>query len=192
MDQEVPPGFGIGRIAEELRELRAGRVTGTYFIVSDDNRQGRIGWTAGEIDWIVFRGVEGMAALPPLIQVCALRTRFSPEVTRAAAGGRSGLPSTDELLRLLGGPAPRPQAAAPSGAQAPDGRAGRISSSAQKTICDTLADYLGPIATLIYKEHREREATVDGILAALAAEFPEARRAREFVADVRRKLQQRG
>ncbi len=183
-----PPSFGIGRIVEELRDLRSRAATGTYFIVSDDNRQGRIGWSNGEIDSVVFRGVDGVPALAALSQVRVLRTKFSPEGTRALPASRSGLPPTDELMRMLVGAAPRPQPAAAGSAGASGDRASSLSPAAHRAISDVLTDYLGPIATLIYEEHRDHDQSVDALLAALATEIPDGRRAQEFLAAVRQKL----
>lgn len=189
MTEGLPPGYGIGRIVEELRDLRARGATGTYYIVSDDNRQGRIGWNAGEIDSIVFRGVDGVPALAALAQVRALRTKFSPEGVHVSPASRTGLPPTDELLRLLVGVAPRPQEAPPPDGASQGGRVSGLPRATLQAIGDVLTEYLGPIATLVYEEHRGRDQSVEALLAALAAEIPDGRRAQEFLAEARRKLQ---
>jgi hypothetical protein len=188
MAAEAPP-IDPAAIVAELRELRSRRATGTYYVVSDDNRQGRIALVAGEIASISFRGAEGDRAIEALITMRVIRTRFANDGLRAPDGG-SGSLNTDAVFKALLGRAPT--AATASSAAAAGPRVSHLPAAAHQAIRQSLTHDLGPIADLVYEEHRAADPPLETMLLQLAAEIPDSKQATEFLALVRRRLQQTG
>jgi hypothetical protein len=189
-----PPPFGIVRIVEELRNLHSRRLTGTYYVVSEDNHQARIGLVDGEIESVTYRGASGPKALACLASIQAARTRFSTEDWSKAASSAAALPPTEKLLRALLNGAAAPAAVVPDHAEdaaapATGGRlVSKLTTAELQWIRDALTDYLGPIANLVYDENRDPQLAVETMLAQLAAEIPGADQAAEFLAKARRGL----
>jgi hypothetical protein len=187
MAADNSPRTGLATIVDELRQLRTGRATGTYYVISDDNRQVRIGLLGGEIATILCRGAEGMVALEGLVTMQIIRTRFAADGLHPTVG-RGGLLNTDdifnELLRHAG------IAVAPSSNTSKGPKVAALSSAQQQLIRQTLIHYLGPIANLVYEDHQLPDQTVESMLIKLSAEIPDTRRAAEFLTLVRQRLQQ--
>lgn len=194
MANDSQPSFGIDQIVAELRELRSRQVSGMYYVVSDDNRQGRIALAQGEIVSVAYRGVEGPQALARLAGIRAVRTRFSADGL-PREGGATTLPATEALLRALlhGGavPTPAPAKAADGSAAAASGggrRVAELSPAEQQWIRNTLTDYLGPIAGLVYDENRDPRLAVATMIERLAGEIAGEQPRSAFLASVRRGL----
>jgi hypothetical protein len=194
MANDSQSSFGIDQIVAELRELRSRQVTGMYFVVSDDNRQARIGLAQGEIVSVAYRGVEGPQALARLAGIRAARTRFSPEGLSRGALPTAALPPTEALLRaLLHGGAATAGAGTAAKSTEPDPPAGgrrvsELSAAEQQWIRNTLTEYLGPMGGLVYDENRDPRMAVETMLDRLADEIPGSQQASAFRAAVRRGL----
>jgi hypothetical protein len=191
MPPESPSAFDIRQIVEELRELRSQQLTGTYFVVSDDNRQARIGLVDGDIVSVSYRGVEGPQALARLAAIRALRSRFAADgALHRGFSDQTALPATEALFKALlqGGAAlgtasPRPvQVAA---ADPGERRVAELSPAEQAAIRSALTDHLGPIAGLVFDEKRDPRLGVETFLDQLAAEIPGKAQQAEFLAAVR-------
>jgi hypothetical protein len=189
------PTFGITRIVEELRDLHSRRLTGTYYVVSEENRQVRIGLVDGEIESITYRGLEGARALAGLAAIRAARTRFSADSMRSdASAAVVNLPTTEALLKALlhGGITAPPPVRVADAAAAGSRLVAKLTTAEQQWIRDALTDYLGPIAGLVYDENRDPNLAVETMLAQLAEEIPGSERAAEFLAKVHRGLYKSG
>jgi hypothetical protein len=200
MANDSQPSFGIDQIVAELRELRSRQVSGMYYVVSDDNRQARISLVKGEIVSVAYRGVEGPQALARLASIRALRTRFSADgLARNGDSAATTLPPTEALLRALlhGGALPAAAARAADNPAAPASSGGgrkvaELSPGEQQWIRNTLTDYLGPIAGLVYDENRDPRMLVDVMVERLAQEIPSGQSRAAFLVAVRRGLRASG
>jgi hypothetical protein len=182
------PRTSLATIVDELRQLRTRRVTGTYYVISDDNRQARINLLGGEIATILLRGAEGMSALEGLVTMQIIRTRFSADGMQPAVG-RGGLLNTDDIYNELlrhAGIAVAPRSNTPS--RGP--KVAALSAAQQQWIRQAFIHYMGPIANLVYEDHQHPDQTVDSMLIKLSAEIPDTRRAAEFLTLARQRLQQ--
>jgi hypothetical protein len=158
------------QLIAELRDLCAGKRTGTLFIITIENHLAQIVLRDGEIVALSYRLTRGPDALAALKAFGAARYRFQSESVQPAD---PRLPSTAELLAALGGesgpipaPAQRPPASEPTPMSAPRpvgirpptdaGRsqdAGETVGRLRPLIERELAEFLGPMAPLICDEH---------------------------------------
>ncbi len=186
MATDNPPDIGLATIVRELRDLRATRATGTYYVVSADNHQVRFSLVAGEIASLFFRAAGASGALDALSSMQIVRTRFAADGLKSGGGTGNAMLDTDkicnELLRRAGIAAPpaAKASAAPSAAG--------LTEAHHMVIRKTLIDFLGPIADLVYEEHQRPNQSPESLLRSLAGEIPDGRRAQEFVAQVRQRL----
>lgn len=178
--------IGLATIVKELRSLREQCATGTYYIVSSDNRQVRLGLSAGEVNAISLRAQNLSSALDALASQRITRTRFAKDGL-VVARGDFGF-STDELIHGLlsrsGQSAPAVQEASaksvPAGAYLSQGR--------HAVLRRLSIEYLGPIGEFVYDECREIAGTPKDLLAALAQEIPDKRNAARFLVQARSAL----
>jgi hypothetical protein len=188
MATDNPPGVGLATIVRELRELRATHATGTYYVVSADNRQVRFSLVAGEIASLFFRVAGASGALDALSSMQIMRTRFAVDGVKGGDSMGSTTLDTDEicneLLRRAGLAAPPPAAKA---SDAPS--AISLTAAQHMVIRRTLIDFLGPIADLVYEEHQRPNQSLKNLLGSLAGEFSDSRRAQEFITQVHQRLQ---
>lgn len=134
-------------LIDELRRACVEKRTGRMLVATQDNQFARISFRDGEIVSINYRLKSGREAIPLLKEIKQARVKFSHGKT----GGEppETLPSTVEIMRLLSGDkaAPARATAAVTADQVPD---------ALKIIEAELTEFLGPLATIIWTEHRER------------------------------------
>lgn len=143
------------RLIDELHGFCVAGRSGTMFIITGENHAAQFVLRSGEIVYLTYRLLRGLDALPSMRSFTAGRYRFQDEpVDRTDPG----LPPTPDLLALLTpehtGTVEPPQTEPPIGtAKAPD--------SLRLLIERELAEFLGPMASLICEEHLAQAADLD-------------------------------
>jgi hypothetical protein len=158
--ESTPVSFG--ELVKELDALCAAQRTGTMFIATTDNQSARIGLREGAIVSVVFRTRRGLEAADHLRKITGGRFSFSETIVDRVAS--DDLPPTSALLALLAGEAsplpPRaPRPAPPPAAPAPPAAVRAALSQAQSTIEAELMEFVGPIASVLCREHIARAAS---------------------------------
>jgi hypothetical protein len=161
-----PATLSYRQLMTELSALCAAKRTGTMFIATTDNQSAHIGLKQGEIVSLVFRTQRGLEALDHVRKITAGRFTFSDAVIDR--GAHVDLPFTADLLTLLIGeesplppPAPAPARAAaprvpvPAAAQPLDNPQ---LARARTVIESELTEFVGPIASLLCRDHIARAA----------------------------------
>lgn len=150
MSTEQSTPLTYAQLLDELRQACVEKQTGTMMIATKDNQLARILLRDGEIVSINYRLQNGRDAVPLLKEIKQARIKFS--LGKTAGGGDRGagnLPSTAEILRLLGAdnatPAP---VTATTGSVSVDQLP-----QAMKIIEAELIEVLGPLASLVWNEH---------------------------------------
>lgn len=159
---EPSPGMGDepglqphDRLIDELHALCVAGRSGTMFIITGENHAAQFVLRNGEIVYLTYRLLRGLDALPSMRIFRAGRYRFQDEpVDRTDPG----LPPTPDLLALLSpehtGTVEPPQTEPTTGtAKAPD--------SLRLLIERELAEFLGPMASLICEEHLAQATDLD-------------------------------
>lgn len=167
----------------ELGRLCQQKKSGTVLIATQDNNLARVLLEAGEIISMVFGQKRGQDVIPLVRTITAGRIRFSD----GKAGGTreiDSLPPTETVLRLLGAGAP----------VAPPANGAPIGASALKLVEDELVEFLGPMASLIWREHLDKAAnptqpeTLARLIDAVAVEIGDPDKIQRFKGRVRSKL----
>lgn len=181
-------GIALDEIVKELRDLRAQRAIGTYYLVTADNRQVRFGIANGEVVTLSVRASNLSAAFDAIAGLQIVRTRFAEDVLTVGSGTIAL--TTDQvyaelLSRSGGGLSP-----APVGKAAADGSSSlALSKEQDKAIRRLLIEYLGPIGDLVFDEHRESAESPDQLVENLAREITDRGNAERFAAQARSLLQ---
>ena len=191
--QELLPFWSI---VEQLRQCCADRLTGTVFIVSDDNRMAQVHLDSGNIVMLLCRGRRGLDALAAMRTMLHARLRFDDSLVTASdteqldtravidqlgLGAEAG--RQDAPVRLPGAgpativaaevvaPAARAQAATP------------VSAAASATLERLLVHYIGPMAQIVYADHAGQTHELRALVTALAGEIQDQRQAEAFLRD---------
>lgn len=175
-----PPKVELSTVIQQLRELISQRATGTYYIVSSDTRQVRIGLVRGELDALSIRAPDVKTAFDALAELQIARTAFTADGL-AVTGGNLKL-STEDLIHELSSragfsPASRKPPAALS-----------LSAVQGNIIRSAVIEHLGPMGDFVYDEHREACSSLEALLGKLAGEIPDKRNADRFLHQVRAAL----
>lgn len=184
LEQSAP--LTDAQLIEELRRVCVEKRTGKMLIATQDNQLARISFRDGEIVSISYRLKNGREAIPLLKEIKQARVKFS---TGKAGGDPAAepLPPTVEIMRLLSGdkPAPAPAAGTVTMDQVP---------AALKIIEAELIEVLGPLASIVWTEHRERLGTpitaskLQALLEALAKEIGDPTKVQTFKEQVWQKI----
>jgi hypothetical protein len=173
-------------LIRELRRLCLEARTGTLFIATSENHAVRVVLQRGEITHVVARGQMGMAAVASIKQITGGRLTFSED---AIDGGQpQALPTTSELLAMLGGGEPTA-----SGGVATAALLANLQ-RARAIIEPELTEYLGPMAAMLYEELVARigrgtgPATFNEAIDHLAGELRNPAKAVRFKDSVRARL----
>jgi len=140
------------------------------FIATTDNQSARIGLREGAIVSVVFRTRRGLEAADHLRKITGGRFSFSETIVDRV--GSDDLPPTSALLALLAGeasplppsqpaapPASAPRPAPPPAAAAAPAAVRAALSRAQSTIEAELMEFVGPMASVLCREHIARAAS---------------------------------
>ena len=207
MSPESAP-ISLGGLVKELSGLCAGQRTGTMFIATTDNQSARIGLREGAIVSVVFRTRRGLEAADHLRKITGGRFSFSETIVDRVAS--DDLPSTSALLALLAGeasplppiqpaaaPLSAPRPAPPPAAPAAPAAVRAALSRAQSTVEAELMEFVGPIASVLCREHFARAATAGppfdwpAIVDAIAREIGDRAKEERFKQQVLARLRDR-
>lgn len=151
MSTEATIPLTYAQLVDELRQACVEKRTGTMMIATQDNQLARILLRDGDIVSVSYRLQSGRAAVPLLKDIKQARVKFSHVKTGGEAGG-GDLPSTPEIMQILGGDKPAAAApAAPIGSMTVD-----EIPKVLKIIEAELIEVLGPLANIVWTEHLER------------------------------------
>jgi hypothetical protein len=139
------------RLIGELRSLCAAGRSGTMFIITAENHAAQFVLRNGAVVHLTYRLLRGLDALPSLKRFPAGRYRFQDESTSQAD---PALPPTPELLAtLLGGSSDVTPSTQARPTQAHPAAAAPIPDALRPLIARELAEFLGPMASLICDEY---------------------------------------
>jgi hypothetical protein len=188
------PLVGYDELLRALRQLCAERRVGTLYVTTADNKAASFTLLEGEIVGVRFRVYRGREALPHLKAILLSRHAFSEG---NVADTDPDLPTTGEILQILGVVAPAPAAPAPARGPAarPAARASRVDLGRVQAVLEgELVEYLGPMAKMICTECIEKTAPIDGpadlrrLIDALAQEIGDPAREEVFKREAWNKL----
>jgi hypothetical protein len=169
----------LPQLVTELATLCREGSTGTVFIATDDNRLARLSLNAGEIELISFHNKRGAEALALIPNIHAGRLRF--DEGHKTATGTGGLPPTADILEFLSNsPAPDTEIA-PSAGRATHQH---LTADDRRMIEDTLAEFIGPMASIVCEEHLDQATDLESALSKLAADIDDPAQANDFLAQV--------
>ena len=207
MSPEAAP-ISYGELVKELGALCAANRTGTMFIATTDNQSARIGLRKGEIVSVVFRTRRGLEAADHLRKITGGRFSFSKTIVDRESS--DDLPPTSALLALLAGeasplppshpPGPPPSASRPATPAAPavtSAATPAALSRAQSTIEAELMEFVGPIASVLCREHIARAASAGppfdwtALVDAIAREIGDGAKEERFKQQVLARLRDR-
>jgi len=200
--------ISYGELVKELGALCAANRTGTMFIATTDNQSARIGLRKGEIVSVVFRTRRGLEAADHLRKITGGRFSFSKTIVDRESS--DDLPPTSALLALLAGeasplppshpPGPPPSASRPATPAAPavtSAATPAALSRAQSTIEAELMEFVGPIASVLCREHIARAASAGppfdwtALVDAIAREIGDGAKEERFKQQVLARLRDR-
>lgn len=146
---EQPTALSYAQVMDEVRRACVEKRTGTMMIATHDNQLARIVLQDGEIVSIAYGLKSGRDAIPLLKGIKEARVKFS----QGKVGGELGtgnLPSTPDIMRLLGGDR--------RSADGPAARSLTVDqlSKALPVIEAQLVEFLGPLANIVWNEHVDR------------------------------------
>jgi hypothetical protein len=173
-------------LLSELRRLCAERSTGFVLIRPSGVKLARITLEKGEIVFISFQERSGVEALPLLAAIGSGRLDFLPGLGGTA---KIPLPPTDEILgRLAGLVSTETRAVGGLGAASSQPGSSVINARSRSILEATLADYIGPMASIVCQGDAVRNQSLETAIEALAREIPDPDSGRKFIKDVRAKL----
>ena len=185
--QELIPFW---RIVEQLRQFCAERLTGTVFIVSDDNRMAQVHLESGNIVMLLCRGRRGLDALAAMRTMLNARLRFDD--TYISATETEHL-DTREVINQLSASLPSAppgaalRAATPAAPAAGAAVAGpALSAEALARMERILVQYIGPMAQIVCADHAADAGDVRALALALISEIPDKKQADAFRAEAAR------
>ena len=193
--QELMPFWCI---VEQLRQFCAERLTGTVFIVSDDNRMAQVHLDSGNIVMLLCRGRRGLEALAAMRTMLNARLRFDNSYVSASD---SELLDTGEVIDQLGmslaasaslasaapaAVAPRVVLTVPE--TAPAHAVGALWGDALDRLEHMLVQYIGPMAQIVCADHADSAGDLRQLVLALSDEITDKKQAAAFRADAGRSL----
>jgi len=183
MAQPQPQHADFAKFAsEELYKLCRDRRTGTLYIVTTASLLAQFGLSDGEITSLSVQNKHGLEALEALEAL--LKQGASVGTSRFADGhlsnARLTLPSTDEILKQLGGKTLRSNAGDPKSV--------RMTEQTKILVEEELVELIGPIAAILCDEVWSSVGSLDTALEALSRELPDADQAARFRQNVLKRL----
>ena len=166
----------------EVRRLCAQGLSGCVFITTSENHGVRFELWRGKIIGLFFRQLTGAKAIDAIRRITAGRLKYSEEVINHPP--QDGLPPTPELLGALGAPGLEP---APADDGSPAVARQELARSVP-VIEAELAEFLGPMAQLVCKEHVALARDVADLVESLARELRDNAKAVSFKERVQKRL----
>ena len=165
----------IASIVDYLEQLCAQGVSGTLFIATRTHLNAQIALNQGRIMFVQYQGKRGMEAVQRLQTIKEGRFRLQTGLLTSLS---DSLPASAALCRLLRGqPMENPTGSAMNIAPA---NSGSITSQQMKLLEEHLTEYVGPVATLLVKEHCQPGMSLTKIVETLASEVLSAEEAQAF------------
>ncbi len=176
-------------ILELIAEYASSGQTGTVMVVFVDNSMGRFYFTAGVLVTARYRSKEGDEALKLAsgLDINNVRLHENADLVRSSQlidPGSVIVPTAADAPSPVAPAAPAPRMA--SAASSANGIG--LSHVAKASLSDLLADYLGPVASVIMAD-LPANANADQALDMLSREISDSQMATRFVRDARRILQ---
>lgn len=184
-----------------LQRLCSDGESGTLFLLTRENRQVRIGIEQGRITALSMLPFKGLAAIQALMLTTITSVRFQSQMV---SPGRDELPGTETILNLLsagGEAAPAAASAASSAAAAPAPASAAASADAAgswsppklsdevlRIVEHEMAEYLGPIASLLVEEQAGKFVSAESLINALLPNFSDYNEGIAFAKKVRQRL----
>ena len=175
--------LGYGQLVGELRRLCAERATGSVFITTSENQAARFALASGTIIAVWFRQQTGADALASIQRVTGGRLRYSDEVL--AHEPQAALPSTSDLLAML---ERANNGAVAAAVQTKSAASSFLSPPTRSIIESELAEYLGPMASMIVAEQADVANSLQDLIERLAAELGDAGKASRLKERLRERL----
>ena len=178
--QELLPFW---RIVEQLREFCANRLTGTVFIVGDDNRMAQIQLDGGNIVMLLCRGRRGLEALAAMRTMISARLRFDGSyMAPAEREVFNTVEVIDQLGLSLAGTAANTVAAAQFATPVPVAvpAATPLSPDGVKALERLLVQAIGPMAQIVCGDLAEEADDLRSLALAMVAEIPDKKHAEAF------------
>jgi len=178
--REAQTPLSYATIVATLQQLCAEKRSGALIITGD--RPTRIHLANGEITALFMQEKKGQEVVPLLARLKAHRMDF---IQSLPCSQPNCLAATIVLLAELAA-----QGGTPSTPEAlvSDTTAPGLDATVPALISETLAQYIGPIATVLCKRLLGTHQNIEETLQALAAHIPDAGQARHFTAAIRTKL----
>ena len=176
---------GLANVLE--RFCREGR-SGTLHVVTSDNHTAFFGLLVGQIVAVRYRIRKDKRALEHLLGMNEGRYTFTEDAD--VEHGDGSLPSTSEILAMLGAANPDLSAAvqtAPAGAPALTSEP--LPPVIQDMLSDTLVQYAGPAAKLLSRSIFASTADANEAVELLAKKIPDATQAQAFSREAKRRLE---
>jgi len=165
-------------IVAKMEELCTEKATGILFIATKANRSAQIVIENGSIVFVYFYNKQGQEALKLMQTIQAGRYRFQKNATSPR---RNKLPPTKDILNFLYG-----KRKSESPKEAP---IHNQLTNQQKQILETvLAEYIGPMATIICEDHLDTVPDLTSAIEALSSEIPSPEQAQKFRTQIEAKL----
>jgi hypothetical protein len=175
--------LSYAELIAEVRRLCAQRSSGCIFITTSDNHAIRFELRSGKIIALSFRQHTGAKAVESIQRITGGQLRYSAEVVERAP--QADLPPTPELLAALGASGMMATSDSNGAGSAPP----RADFDRSRTVIESeLAEYLGPMATLVCQEHMALATDVNDLVESLARELRDAAKAASFREQVRKRL----
>ena len=169
-------------LVAQLRNLCQARRTGIVFIRPGDGNVVNIGLSQGEITSLSFRRKLGNEALPLLAEIASGQLDFVEDVPTST---KTPLPPTQKILERLSQLAP-PDSSATGGAQEP--RASGLDASSRAVLEEALAEYIGPMASVVCNNTLVDGQDLQTAIRALAEKIPDRDKAHGFIEALNLKL----
>jgi len=174
--QESKP---IRDLLKEVAGLIRNKATGTYCLVTDENRFAMVSLSEGGVVDINYKGKHNDDALPLLGPVRTARATFQEGSVRH---GQAGPPSADTVQRLLAADFQAPANDAP----APGGQS--LGQREQRVVREIALSYLGPIAEMVCAEAFANGNGLDDVIRHVASNLPSGAEGNRFASEVRQRL----
>jgi len=173
-------------IVEQLDQLVREQVTGTLFLATKANRSAQIMLEKGEIVFVYYYNKRGEDALGLMSKIDAGRLRL--QVGQVPAKKQS-LPPTSEILAMWrsGGRAADTAKFVPPAVES-SRETDRLSDSQKEILEACLAEYIGPMASIICEEYFSGGKGLESVVDGLASEIPSEAQVESFRELVKNKL----
>lgn len=175
----------FSRLVANLQQLCQAQRTGMVLIWASSTSMGRIYLLKGKIVSVSFQGEKGAKALPRLATLNAGRFDF---VNGAGSPANETLPPTEEILAQLAKQTLQDDSSDSEAASAVvTGTA--LTAKAKTVLKETLAEHIGPMATVLFESGLVDRQDLDTAIETLAGKIRNPDHRHEFILNARTKLE---